>query len=844
MNKLLLLVFVVLLTGVAAAQIPRTADPVRQNWPHPIPCRIQDGPNPNLFVMTLGNVQTPLAQGIFDPVKDAVKLNNGIIRENYYRDTLGIRYYRPIDKTIFPLPPSGWCSWYFYYQHVNDEEVRRNAQWIADNLKDYGAQYVQVDDGWQAEPRGSRDWTGIRPLFPRGMADLASYIKSLGLKPGIWLAPHGQSNEEVVKGNPGVFMLKPDGTSASSSWEGKWLVDPTTPETMNYLNDLFSTLTEWGYEYFKIDGQPTVVSEFRRAKSFMKNAKETDDVADLYRNTLAPIRAAIGPKSYLLGCWGIPLEGVGYMNGSRTGGDVVLSWDSFFTALSCTNRYYFLHNIVWYCDPDVMILRSPMTIDQARVWATLQGLTGQALLTSDRVMDWSEERVRIARSVYPAVDIRPLDLYPSRQNKNIWDLKVNHLNRNYDVVGVFNYDSTKPDQVYLGWKDLGLPDNAAVHVYDFWNKEYLGAWKAGMAVDVASTACRVLTLLPANDNIQLVSTSRHITQGWVDLLDLNTDAPNNTLNGKSKVMKNDPYELRFAFPPGKNFAVARAAAKSAAGGVGVKTTNHQGWSAVQIDSPQTTEITWEVSFEPADFYHYPVQALSRVRAERVGYDGVNLTWGAQYYLNVGYQVYLDGSLVGYAPQNSFPLRGLEPVRTYSVAVETVWQDGAVSPTRAELEVNIKSMLPAETYLSDLQPIRSGVGSGGGRRGMGMGRGFGRGRGQTPGRISLAGKIYEHGISIAANSQFEYDLMGIYDTFTALAGLDDSIPAESTGVEFIIAGDGKELWRSGLMKKSDAPKPLQVKVTGVKRLLIQVSAANDVSRDQADLADAKLTITKW
>jgi hypothetical protein len=39
-------------------------------WPHPIPCRIRDASNPDLFVMTLGEVETPLAQGTFDPVKD------------------------------------------------------------------------------------------------------------------------------------------------------------------------------------------------------------------------------------------------------------------------------------------------------------------------------------------------------------------------------------------------------------------------------------------------------------------------------------------------------------------------------------------------------------------------------------------------------------------------------------------------------------------------------------------------------------------------------------------------------------------------------------------------------
>jgi len=38
-------------------------------WPHPIPCRIQDGTNPDLFVMTLGDVQTPLVFLILSKTK-------------------------------------------------------------------------------------------------------------------------------------------------------------------------------------------------------------------------------------------------------------------------------------------------------------------------------------------------------------------------------------------------------------------------------------------------------------------------------------------------------------------------------------------------------------------------------------------------------------------------------------------------------------------------------------------------------------------------------------------------------------------------------------------------------
>ncbi len=59
----------------------------------------------------------------------------------------------------------------------------RNAKWIADNLMDYGAQYVQIDDGWQGDgdPKtGKRDWSVVHPGdFPKGMDQLARYIKSL-----------------------------------------------------------------------------------------------------------------------------------------------------------------------------------------------------------------------------------------------------------------------------------------------------------------------------------------------------------------------------------------------------------------------------------------------------------------------------------------------------------------------------------------------------------------------------------------------------------------------------------------------------------------------------------------
>jgi hypothetical protein len=773
-------------------------------------------------MMTLGDVNTALAQGTYDPVKDQVTLKDGTVKEHYYRDTLGVVYYKPIDKTRFPLPPSGWCTWYYYYPRITATEVKRNAKWISENLKDYGARFVQIDDGWQG---GKRDWTIInQERFPDGMADIASYIKSVGLTPGIWLAPHGQSSEEVVKQNPNVFLLKPDGKTASDTWEGRFLVDPTTPETHAYLKALFTKLCNWGYDYLKIDGQPIVVEEYSKKKSFMKNPE--DNTNGLYRKTLESIRQTIGPDRYLLGCWGIPIEGVNIMNGSRTGGDIVLGWGGFQVALHAVMQYYYQHNIVWYADPDVMVLRSPLTIEQARVWATLQGLTGQALMATDRMMDLSEDRVEMLRRVYPAVDIRPLDLFPSQRNKKIWDLKINHLGRQYDVVGLFNFDEVVMEQMVLKWADLGLPTDRPLHVFDFWNKEYLGAWEAGIAVDVAPTSCRVLTVLPSTGQIQLISTNRHITQGWVDLIDLKYNQEKTSYSGKSRVIKNDPYELRFVFPRDHNFAVKSVKARCKSKKLPVVLTNHQGWAVVNIQSDKTTEVSWEVRFEPTDIYHYPTGEPSNLRVERVGLDGAKLTWNEQYWLNAGYQVYLDGKLLGHTPRAAFPLRGLDPKATYTVGVETVWEDGTASPRKVERKFSLQSMVPKQMPLSQLKPLHSSP--------TDMGGG-----GVVNQPIFIGDKPYQNCIIMRPGSEAVYDIKGLYGTFSGLVGIGDESNSD-TGVEFVVVGDDKELWRSTELKKSDDVKTVNVDITGIGHLVLRVTGESSRrSRIQAAWINAKL-----
>lgn len=815
----LIILLPVLFTGCNSRQKPfivHTGDV--GEWPKVIPARISDRDNSDLFVMTLGNVTTPLADGIFDPVKDQVTLNDGKILPNYYRDTLGIKQYQAMDKSVFPLPPSGLCTWYYYYQDINESEVRKNTDWIAENLAEYGAKYVQIDDGWQKETEsgrhGSRDWTGVDTAFSSGMESLASYIKSRGLVPGIWIAPHGQSRFNVVKENPGVFMFKPDSTSASQTWEGAWLVDPTTPETHQYLTDLFKMMAGWGYDYFKIDGQPIVVDEYRSKSQYMNDPG--GDNVELYRKTLETIREAIGAERYLLGCWGTPVEGIGIMNGSRTGGDVVLGWSGFDVALMPTMRYYYLHNIAWYTDPDVMLLRQPLTIDQARVWATLQGLTGQALLSSDRLMDLSGERVEMMKKVYPAVDIRPLDLFPSNSRKPVWDLKVNHLGREYDIVGLFNFGEESNKQINLQWSNLGLNEEVPYHLFDFWNNEYLGAWEKGMAVEVAPTSCRVLTLLPDKEYIQLISTNRHITQGWIDLVELNQEGER--VSGKSHIIKNDPYQLHFVYPRGQYYKVGDIKVKGAGGNLSTSVMNHQGWSTVTIESPASGDISWNIQFVEDDNYKYLTKDPGSVTVEATGLNSVKVSWRAQYYLNSGYQIYLNDELQGYSPATYYTIDGLDPTMNYRADVKTVWIDGDVNarPEGDEreygTEFTIESLLPAEVSLDMiLDETNNYV--------------FNR-------LVTVAGSSYSNNISVSAGREADLRLNGIFKTFSAQVGITD-IPnmTDDTNFKYIfhLVGNGKVLYSSPAMSPGDNPRDVTVKISGINKLTLKTIDASGSSQ---------------
>lgn len=115
--------------------------------------------------------------------------------------------------------------------------------------------------------------------------------------------------------------------------------------------------------------------------------------------------------------------------------------------------------------------------------------------------------------------------------------------------------------------------------------------------------------------------------------------------------------------------------------------------------------------------------------------------------------------------------------------------------------------------------------------------------KTP--LLISGEKFDRGVGTHAESIFRIQLDGKTTAFKARAGIDDSAPEQElkqASVEFIIIGDGKVIWRSGIMHASEKAKPLTVSTKGIKSLILYVDHTGDgTAGDRANWVDASFEV---
>lgn len=93
-----------------------------------------------------------------------------------------------IGDKIALTPSMGWNSWNCWGLTVDDKKVRDAARVMSEKLHAYGWEYINIDDGWEADKRENNGELYPNDKFP-DIKNLTDYIHSLGLKFGIYSSP-------------------------------------------------------------------------------------------------------------------------------------------------------------------------------------------------------------------------------------------------------------------------------------------------------------------------------------------------------------------------------------------------------------------------------------------------------------------------------------------------------------------------------------------------------------------------------------------------------------------------------------------------------------------------------
>lgn len=180
---------------------------------------------------------------VYNNHKDPDEILNTAVPD-FVRKYLGIRL-----SELSLKPTYIYNTWVPFKKDINEKLVMELAKAAANA----GMKEFIIDDGW-ADNYG--DWIIDKKKFPNGLKPVFDYIKSLGMKPGLWVSVGSASPEsKVYQAHPEWFVLdenqnpanlhEPDLKMRTACFGTPW---------KDYIKEVLMKLAlEYGLEYLKLD---------------------------------------------------------------------------------------------------------------------------------------------------------------------------------------------------------------------------------------------------------------------------------------------------------------------------------------------------------------------------------------------------------------------------------------------------------------------------------------------------------------------------------------------------------------------------------------------------------------
>lgn len=420
-------------------------------------------------------------------------------------------------------PPMGWNSWDCYGPTVTEQEVKANADYMAEHLTSFGWEYVVVDIRWYVENDKAGGYNQTDPVyvmddygryqpavnrFPssangKGFKELADYVHEKGLKFGIHLmrgVPRlAVENRLPVKGTKHIMADQIFSEENLCRWlSDNYTIDPEKDGAQEYYNSLFTMYADWGVDFVKIDdlsapiyhqdeiemirkaidrcGRPIVLSTspgptpLADAKHIREHAnmwRMVNDVWDNWHDIAHLFEVAEGWYPYISpGTWPdcdmIPLGRIS-IRGER-GEDRT-------TSLTMDEQYTLM---TLYC-----IFKSPLFFGGDLPSNDAFTLS---LLTNEEVLKMHRESSNVRQLFSTGEIVAITSIHP--QSKDVY-------------LALFNVtDEPEPKEIYITLSDL-VP-GAACTVKDLWLNAPVAAEEGKIGKTLSAHSCVLYKISPAN----------------------------------------------------------------------------------------------------------------------------------------------------------------------------------------------------------------------------------------------------------------------------------------------------------------------------------------------------------
>lgn len=383
------------------------------------------------------------------------------------------------------------------------------------------------------------------------------------------------------------------------------LLDFTKPETQAYMRNAYANM-RGAISGMMFDYCDEVWTRESSGGGF--HDPQTTSAA-FYRSVLGFGKSGLGPNSWIheRAIWN-PVHDIalGISDSQRTSNDTDLIDPAM---VSKSGLRWYKNRVVIAYDMDSKEINSSWKIagfkgtdtDGRRMMLTMAYVAASRLLLANSFRDMSPEALHDLERTFPYPkeprSARPVDAFITKGWPQVYDYAVN---KKWHLLTLYNtLLPTRPQAFSVPLSaqpadgGLGLDPKKSYHVYDFWNRKYVGVVKGKDALKqtLRDGEARVLAIHELESHPQFLSTNRHIGQGLLDMVGQpDWDPMTRTLSGVSKVVGGETYKLvlaRNGFKP--------LSSRSASGTAKVRELP-AGLAELSLDCPNNAEVRWAVRF--------------------------------------------------------------------------------------------------------------------------------------------------------------------------------------------------------------------------------------------------------